>query len=311
VDTDLECELVVADWHSDDWPLDLWLAEAASPLPVQILEMEGGFSRGKGLNAAARAARGEVLFFLDTDALVCRQVLRRGLQHVRDGKAYFPIVYALGEEGNAEGRWRDGGYGHCFLAKDFFERLGGWPEYCYWGREDKEFWAKVSSLQPAVREQVQGFYHQWHPEDIDWKNRYGEETEAFQELKERVQAAESEVARARAVMAQVDTLLPRRSRYVLVDEDRFAEHGDLGGRAVPFLEKDGQYWGIPADDATALSELKRLHAAGARFVVVPWIGFWWLTHFTQLNTYLRTSSTIMIETDAVIIFDLGEPASWQ
>src|SRR5687767_14974007 len=37
-------ELIVADWDSDDWPLSEWLADAASPIPVRIVRMTGGFS---------------------------------------------------------------------------------------------------------------------------------------------------------------------------------------------------------------------------------------------------------------------------
>src|SRR5262245_31161846 len=60
----LELELVVADWESDDWPLERWLDAAADPIPVRIVTLSGTFSRGRGLNAAAAAARGEFLFFV-------------------------------------------------------------------------------------------------------------------------------------------------------------------------------------------------------------------------------------------------------
>src|SRR5215510_8347818 len=67
VGRELPCELVVADWGSDDWPLDEWLPGAASPIPVRIIQLDGTFSRGRGLNAAARAARGDLYFFADSD----------------------------------------------------------------------------------------------------------------------------------------------------------------------------------------------------------------------------------------------------
>ena len=50
-------------------------------------------------------------------------------------------------------------------------------------------------------------------------------------------------------------------KFILVDEEQL--RGDLGlDRAIPFLEKDGQWWGAPADDETALRELERLRQAG-------------------------------------------------
>ncbi len=304
---EVPCELVVADWQSDDWPLDQWLPAAAGPIPVRILQLEGTFSRGKGLNAAASAARGDLLFFVDTDVLLSSQVVRSGIEHARNGKAYFPIIYSYDSMHHTTGRWCDGGYGHCILSKESFERAGGWPEYSSWGREDKDFWKKVQSGQPVVRERVTGFYHQWHPEDPDWKNRYGENTAAFEQTKARVMASRSEVATLREVFAQVEAVVPQESRYILVDEDRIMKPAVLPGRVIPFLERDGQYWGIPADDAAAIAELKRLHAKGARFIVFPCITFWWLSHFSGLSAHLRSTAARVLENETVIIFDLGAP----
>jgi len=41
-------------------------------------------------------------------------------------------------------------------------------------------------------------------------------------------------------------------------------------RAIPFLEKNGEYWGPPADNATAIRELERLRRAGARYIAFTW-----------------------------------------
>jgi hypothetical protein len=305
VDQELPCELVVADWHSDDWPLDRWLPEAASPIPVKIIQLEGTFSRGRGLNAAARAATWDVVFFADSDVLLSSQLIRSGVEHARNGKAYFPILYAYDSIQKTTGRWCDGGFGHCFIRKDSFESAGGWPEYSSWGREDKEFWAAVSTRQPVVREKVAGFYHQWHPDDPDWKNRYGERTAAFAETRAKVIASQREVSMAREVFAQVQAALPAGTRYVLVDEDRFTKPAGSPVRAIPFLERDGKYWGIPADDPTAIGELHRLHTSGARFIVFPWITFWWLGHFAGLRAYLESTSTKILENEKVVIFELG------
>src|SRR3954452_23100413 len=44
-------ELVVADFHSDDWPLAAWLSAAAGGvLRVRVIPLDGQFSRGRGLN---------------------------------------------------------------------------------------------------------------------------------------------------------------------------------------------------------------------------------------------------------------------
>jgi hypothetical protein len=73
----LVCELVVTDWDSNDWPLIDWLKETAAPISTTIVSAEGSFSRGKGLNMAAQAAKGDILFFFDADALLCASLIHR------------------------------------------------------------------------------------------------------------------------------------------------------------------------------------------------------------------------------------------
>ena len=151
-------ELVVADWESDDWPLVDWLSEAASPVPVRVLTLTGTFSRGRGLNAAAAAALGNKLFFIDADALISESVLRRGVEIVQQGKAYFPILYSFTDPQHRTGYWRDAGFGHCMIGKQAFEDVGGWPEYTSWGQEDDQFWARVAEHVATVRERARGFF---------------------------------------------------------------------------------------------------------------------------------------------------------
>ncbi len=78
-----------------------------------------------------------------------------------------------------------------------------------------------------------------------------------------------------AIVAQGDTL-------ILVDEDKWG-NGELvpGRHTIPFLERDGEYWGPPEDDATAIQELERLRDSGANFIVFAWPAFWWLVHCTE------------------------------
>ena len=77
---------------------------------------------------------------------------------------------------------------------------------------------------------------------------------------------------------------------------------------MPFLEKDGQYWGPPADDATAINELERLHQAGAQLVVFVWTTFWWLEHYTGFHRHLRSRYACVQEDEHVVVFDLRREA---
>jgi hypothetical protein len=73
---------------------------------------------------------------------------------------------------------------------------------------------------------------------------------------------------------------------------------------VPFLEHDGQYWGPPPDDATALREFERLRQAGAAFLAVAWPAFWWLDYYTDFHRHLRGRYRCLLENDRLIVFDL-------
>jgi len=93
--------------------------------------------------------------------------------------------------------------------------------------------------------------------------------------------------------------------FILVDEDQWGVGGDLAGRAVfPFMEKDGIYWGPPADDATAIHELERLRGRGAAAIVFARPAFWWLEHYRGWRDYLRENFPCRLENERLVVFDL-------
>jgi len=92
--------------------------------------------------------------------------------------------------------------------------------------------------------------------------------------------------------------------FILVDEEQLRPllpHC----RAIPFLERDGAYWGPPADDATAIGELERLRAAGARLIVFAWPCFWWLEHYAAFALHLRANFKIVREDSLLVAFALA------
>jgi hypothetical protein len=92
--------------------------------------------------------------------------------------------------------------------------------------------------------------------------------------------------------------------FILIDEDRLRSELGPERRAVPFPERDGQYWGPPADDAAALAELERLRRGGARFAVVAWPAFWWLEFYDGLARELRTRYGCLLDNERLVVFDL-------
>jgi hypothetical protein len=100
--------------------------------------------------------------------------------------------------------------------------------------------------------------------------------------------------------------VPPGESLVLIDQDAFGKGFTADRRAVPFTERQGVYWGPPADGAEAVAELSRLIADGARFVVVGWPAFWWLDYYEELRAHLRERFTYVLDNERLKIFQ----ASW-
>jgi hypothetical protein len=111
--------------------------------------------------------------------------------------------------------------------------------------------------------------------------------------------------RLRRAAKAIEGLVPRGATFILVDEGQWAG-GELDAerRVLPFLERDGQYWGAPPDDATAIQELERLRRSGASFLVFVWPAFWWLDYYSEFSGYLRAKFACLLENECLVAFDL-------
>ncbi|HEX4055488.1 MAG TPA: glycosyltransferase [Tepidisphaeraceae bacterium] len=156
-------ELVVADFHSDDWPLAGWLSSAAGNLAHRIIPIDGPFSKGRGLNVAAGAARGSRVLFLDADMLIDRACLERAIEVVDQGRVWLPIFRYLGHDGESA-EWEDFSVGNVAFSRCLWNLAKPVPEFQSWGGEDNIFADKLQEHQPPTRERIDGLFHQWHPE---------------------------------------------------------------------------------------------------------------------------------------------------
>jgi hypothetical protein len=266
-------------------------------MPLTVVTLTGQFSRGRGRNAAADAARADWLFFLDADCLIGKQVLQLGTGALRSEKSFFPILYSYADADHLGGWWRSEGFGNCMLSRDVFERAGCFPDYAHWGEEDVHFFDQVAAISDIVRLQVDGFYHQWHPNDFEWKNRYGQPSPYEAERKKVAQ-------QLAAVAEELSAAVSDNSRLILIDDAQLAGRLPRDLPVWPFLERGGEYWGLPPDSQIAIAELERLREGGAGFIAFLWTAFWWLDYYPDFARYLTDNFRRAVGNERVLVFDL-------
>jgi O-methyltransferase len=108
---------------------------------------------------------------------------------------------------------------------------------------------------------------------------------------------------------QLVAAIPRGQTFIHVGQDSLGDTTRFEWRIIPFLERDGEYWGEPEDDATAIRELERLRAAGAGFIVFSSSAFWWLDYYAAFARHLRERFECTVRNDHLIVFNLAAPFS--
>jgi glycosyltransferase involved in cell wall biosynthesis len=108
-------------------------------------------------------------------------------------------------------------------------------------------------------------------------------------------------------LAELARVVPLGEALTLIDQDQLRNDLQNDWRARPFPEREGQYWGPPADDTEALAELDRHRRHGSRYLAVAWPAFWWLRHYHDLRERLLNECQCLLESDVLIVFDMAEP----
>ena len=158
-----ECELVIADFHSADWPLEEWVHERLPGVQVNILNLpDRYFSRGKGLNAAARGAQGHILLFTDADVALSDDFLHDCL-HLPEDSALFPVCLDVADPYRRTGEYGYGNYGICAMSVGAFRAVGPWPDWRSWGGDGEYLHARAQRHLKIIRKTYDNLIHQWHP----------------------------------------------------------------------------------------------------------------------------------------------------
>jgi hypothetical protein len=108
---------------------------------------------------------------------------------------------------------------------------------------------------------------------------------------------------------QIPTLVGEGESFILVDGDEWATDEWISGRRrFRFLERDGQYWGPPADDETAIQELERLRSAGAGHIIFARAAFWWFDHYAGLFQHLESTYGCRLRGEHLVVYELRRGA---
>lgn len=103
---------------------------------------------------------------------------------------------------------------------------------------------------------------------------------------------------------ELKKLIPPGDTFILVDQDQWGGEILADRHAIPFIERDGQYWGPPADDETAIEELERGRQSKASFIVFGWTAFWWLYNYQKLHSYISSNFPCVLKNSRLVAFDL-------
>jgi hypothetical protein len=104
---------------------------------------------------------------------------------------------------------------------------------------------------------------------------------------------------------EIAAIVPPGEIYLFVDDGQWEAGNVIAERQnLPFLENNGEYWGPPPDDETAIREFERLRQAGASFIVFAWTAFWWLEHYQEFYKYLQTNYRCVLVNERLVVFDL-------
>ncbi|XP_007179045.1 chondroitin sulfate N-acetylgalactosaminyltransferase 1 [Balaenoptera acutorostrata] len=161
-------------------------SKAANFRNFTFIQLNGEFSRGKGLDVGARSwtGRNVLLFFCDVDIYFTSELLNTCRLNTQPGKkVFYPVLFSQYNPGiiyghhdsipplekqlvikKETGFWRDFGFGMTCQYRSDFINIGGFDlDIKGWGGEDVHLYRKyLHSNLIVVRTPVRGLFHLWH-----------------------------------------------------------------------------------------------------------------------------------------------------
>ena len=332
-------EYLVIDGGSSDGSIEI-IRKYEKYLAFWISEADQG--QGEAINKGLRRTTGEILCWLNSDDYYLPDTFRTVGRHLVQGTGTFALVgHSLGvymdgtpaKVSKGEFTSRQGllefwlGYNmpqpSIFWRREVVDRVGLLDEDLYYTM-DFDYWARIAEhfhfknvdqvLSCATHHDMAktadnyaGYYKElrkhcrryWgSPLSTDYW-RLG-----LSLLRHRVLPRAPFEERARQATSEILALVPEGATFILVDDNNLGLSDGIGGRrCLPFLERDGQYWGRPPDDESAIAEFERLRRSGVRFIVFAWPSFWWLKFYSALRRHLRARCRCILKNDRLVVFE--------
>lgn len=171
--------VVIVDYKSTDINMKEMLEyELGDTIPwhLETIEDYPHFDRGGGLAKAADIAetkfKADAVFFCDADLqFLSRDVFDKALTSLQKGQFFYPIFFSFVQCDHTKGFWRDTSFGNFACRIEDYKKTEGWYHNISWGWEDRALADSIPETRKD-RERVQGFMHQWHP--FQWEFRVKE-----------------------------------------------------------------------------------------------------------------------------------------
>jgi hypothetical protein len=103
----------------------------------------------------------------------------------------------------------------------------------------------------------------------------------------------------------ITTVIPPGASFLLIDDCTLGIDQVDSRRAIPFLEREGEYGGSPVDGSQAVAELDRQTVRGVRHVALAWPSFWWLEVYPELADRLRSGWQRIAESQAAVVYEVA------
>ena len=110
--------------------------------------------------------------------------------------------------------------------------------------------------------------------------------------------------RLNRINQDISELAARGESFILVDENQLRLGNDISRRAIPFIERDGLYGGVPSDDAAAITEIERQRQTGAAYIFFAWTAFWLLEYYSGMHDYLKSNYKSVLNNEYLVGFSL-------